>query len=140
MTGAVIADSGPLVALFDAGDSFHDWATGVLARLEQPLLVSEAVVSEVMFLLAPLRKSRAAFEEFWLEGGLRVAFDAEAHRDPLVALLRKYADLPMSLADATVVRMSEIQRAAVVWTLDRHFHIYRRLGRRAIPLLDWPRG
>ena len=119
MSRPVIADTGPLVALFDRGDTFHEWAKASLARLDQPLLTSEAVLGEVMFLLAPLRKSRAALEEFWIEGGLRVEFDAQAHREALGALLRKYSDLPMSLADATLVRMSELNRSAVVWTLDK---------------------
>ena len=122
----VIADTGPLVALFDRSDAFHQWAKDCLGRIEDPLLISEAILGEVFFLLAPLRKSRAAFEEFWMEGGLRVAFDAQAHMQSLVGMLRKYADIPMSLADATVVRMCELNRQAFVWTLDSHFLILKR--------------
>jgi len=140
MTRPVIADTGPLVALFDRGDAFHAWAKDALGRIIEPLLTSEAVLSEVFFLLAPMKKSRAAFEEFWMEGGLRIAFDAQADKMSLVGLLKKYADIPMSLADATVVRMCEMNCQAVVWTLDSHFRIYRHLGRKMIPLLDWPRG
>ena len=140
MKRPVIADTGPLVALFDRGDGFHSWAKDCLGRIVEPLLTSEAILSEVFFLLSPLRKSRVAFEEFWMEGGLQIAIDAQANRDFLVGLLKKYADTPMSLADATVVRMCELNRQAVVWTLDSHFRIYRQLGRKTIPLLDWPRG
>ncbi|MCX6876064.1 MAG: PIN domain-containing protein [Verrucomicrobia bacterium] len=140
MNRPVIADTGPLVALFDRGDACHLWAKDCLGRIGESLLTSEAILSEVFFLLAPMRKSRAACGEFWLEGGLRIGFDAQAQRESLVGLLKKYADIPMSLADATVVRMCEINRGAVVWTLDNHFRIYRHLGRKTIPLLDWPRG
>lgn len=140
MNPLVIADTGPLVALFDQGDAFHSLSRASLGRIKAPLLTSEAVLTEVFFLLAPMRKSREAFENFCLEGGLRVALDAQAHLESLISLLRKYADLPMSLADATVVRLCELNHKAVVWTLDSHFRIYRRLGRRMIPLLDWPRG
>jgi predicted nucleic acid-binding protein len=103
------------------------------------LLTSESVVSEVLFLLAGMRRSRAAFLGFWAEGGLHVAF--EANRDPasLVALLNKYADVPMSLADASIVRLSELHPDAKVWTLDTDCKIYRRFARRVIPLFDWPR-
>jgi predicted nucleic acid-binding protein len=138
MTRTVIADTGPLVALFAQGDEFHGWAKDCLGRIDSPLLTSEAVLSEVLFLLAPMRKSRAAFEDFCLEGGLRVALDSQVHLASLIALLRKYADLPMSMADATVVRMCELNHRSVVWTLDSHFRIYRHLGRKTIPLLDWP--
>lgn len=136
----VVADTGPLVALFDAGDAFHGWAKACLGRIVQPLLTSEAVLGEVFFLLAALPRSRAAFEDFWLEGGVTVDFDAEEQKDPLAGLLRKYADQPMSLADATLVRLCEIKRRVVVWTLDSHFRIYRHSGRKTIPLLEWPHG
>ena len=136
----VIADTGPLVALFDAADEFHDWAMASLGKIREPLLTSEAVLGEALFLLAPLIKSRAAFLEFWMEGGLVVSFEAETQKSALTALMKKYHDLPMSLADASIVRMSELFADATVWTLDRHFSICRRLGRKSIPLLDWPRG
>jgi predicted nucleic acid-binding protein len=135
----LIADTGPLVALFDRGDAYHDWAVRGLGKVSNALLTSESVVSEVLFLLAGMRRSRAAFLGFWAEGGLDVMF--EANRDPasLVALLNKYADVPMSLADASIVRLSELHPGAKVWTLDADFKIYRRLARRVIPLFDWPR-
>lgn len=139
MNRVVIADTGPLVALFARGDAFHTWAKDCLGRIETPLLTSEAVLTEVLFLLAPMRKSRAAFEDFCLEGGLRVGLDSQIHLESLIALLRKYSDLPMSLADATVVRMCELNPKSIVWTLDSHFRVYRHLGRKTIPLLDWPR-
>ena len=136
----VIADTGPLVALFDAADEFHAWAMASLGNIREPLLTSEAVLGEALFLLAPLKRSRVAFLEFWMEGGLVVSFGAEAQKSALAGLMKKYHDLPMSLADASVVRMSELFTDAMVWTLDHHFSIYRRLGRKSIPLLDWPRG
>ena len=140
MKPAIVADTGPLVALFNAGDAHHAWAKASLGRISDPLFTSEAVLTETLFLLAPTRKSRAAFEEFWLEGGLRVDFDAQAQKEALVRLMRKYTDLPMSLADASVVRMTETHSDAAVWTLDRHFQIYKRMGRQTIPLFNSPWG
>lgn len=135
----VIADTGPLVALFDRGDEHHEWARGGLGRIRQSLLTSESVVGEVLFLLRDLPRSRSSFLEFWAEGGLTVSLDANRDLPALVALLRKYADMGISLADAAVVRLSELQADALVWTLDRDFRVYRRMGRRVIPLYEWPR-
>jgi len=136
---AVIADTGPLVALFDRGDEHHEWALNGLGKIRGPMLTAESVVSEVLFLLRDMPRSRAAFLEFWSEGALRIAFDAEFNKTAMAALLRKYADVGMSVADAAIVRLSELVPDALVWTLDKDFRIYRRAGRKVIPLFDWPR-
>ena len=68
-------------------------------------------------------------------GLLRVEFDLMAERQSLDRLVQKYADLPMSLADACLVRMTELNDKAVVCTLDRHFQIYRKHGRQTIPTI-----
>jgi predicted nucleic acid-binding protein len=135
----LIADTGPLVALFDRGDAYHDWAKRGLGRVSQALVTSESVVSEVLFLLAGMRRSRAGFLGFWAEGGLRVNFESGRDTASLITLLSKYADIPMSLADASIVSLSEFNPDAKVWTLDADFKIYRRFARRVIPLFDWPR-
>ncbi len=139
MNKQIIADTGPLVALFDRGDEYHEWALRGLGQIGSPLITAECVVSEVLFLLRDMPRSRSAFLAFWSEGALKVAFDAEANKAPLTALLRKYADHGISLADAAIVRLSELVPDAVVWTLDQDFRVYRRNGRKVIPLFDWPR-
>jgi predicted nucleic acid-binding protein len=136
---AVIADTGPLVALFDRGDEHHEWALNGLGKIRGPMFTAESVVSEVLFLLRDMPRSRAAFLEFWSEGALRIAFQLEGNKAALTALLRKYADAGMSMAAATAVRLSELHPDALVWTLDKDFRIYRRAGRKVIPLFDWPR-
>jgi predicted nucleic acid-binding protein len=68
-------------------------------------------------------------------GHIRVGLAVEQEAEAISALLEKYADAPMSLADACLVRLSELQRDSRVLTLDRHFARYRRLGRSLIPLL-----
>ena len=50
-------------------------------------------------------------------------------------LLTKYADVPMSLADACLVRMAEQHTHSIVWTLDSDFQRYRKHGRQIIPTL-----
>jgi len=64
-----------------------------------------------------------------------VAFRLEPESESVAALMRRYADLPMSLADACLVRMSELNRDCRVLTTDSDFKLYRRFGRQVIPLL-----
>ncbi len=53
----------------------------------------------------------------------------------LQTLMYKYKDLPMSLADASLVRMAELHPKAAVFTLDHRFHIYQKNGRQIIPIV-----
>jgi len=64
-----------------------------------------------------------------------VGFHLEDHATPVAKLLGKYASVPMSLADACLVRMSECYADSAVMTLDSHFRLYRRHGRLAISVL-----
>lgn len=82
-----------------------------------------------------MTRSLSAFMEFWKRGHLCCEFDVEAEKNAVCSLMAKYRNQPISLADACLIRMTEIQSDAVVWTLDRDFLIYRRLGRQVIPCI-----
>jgi uncharacterized protein len=64
-----------------------------------------------------------------------MAFSIEENRADVFNLLRKYADQPMSLADACLVRMAELNSNCQVFTTDKDFLFYRRKGRSVIPIL-----
>ena len=68
-------------------------------------------------------------------GVIEVALEIETEAVALETLMRRYEDTPMSLADACLVRLSELHSDCQVFTLDRHFRRYRRHGRQVIPLL-----
>lgn len=116
----------------------HRWVAERIKELEAPLLVCEAVLAEAMFLLR--RDSRAQDALFGLlqNEALRLAFQIEEHLEALRALLRKYRDTPMSLADACVVRMAEIHERHAVLTLDSDFLVYRKHGRMPITIISPP--
>lgn len=133
---AVILDTGPLVAHYCASDQYHTWAYEQMSRLPLPLVTCEAVLTEAAFLLArnwvnPVRLVRAVAEGF-----LKVDFRIGTEAPALETLMSRYADTPMSLADACLVRLSELHRDCRVFTLDRDFKHYRRFGRSVIPLLS----
>jgi len=132
---AVVLDAGPLVALLDRRDRYHDWAVEHWGQTELPLLTCESVLSEACFLLKHLARGSAAVLEFVARGAIKVPYSVASEAEALRRLMTRYADVPMSLADACLVRMVERHSAATVLTLDRDFRVYRAHGRRVIPVV-----
>jgi predicted nucleic acid-binding protein len=130
-----IVDTGPLVAFFDRSEQHHLWAAERIEELEPPLLVCEPVLTETLFLLVPYAGGQEVLFEFLSNGALKVAFRIEEHVGALRRTLAKYSDIPMSLADACVVRMAEIHEGHSVLTLDSDFSIYRKYGRVPLTLI-----
>jgi len=135
-----IVDTGPLVAFLNRRDGLHEWSTEKFAGLSPPLLTCEAVLSEACFLMAGYPGGTSSVLRLLRQGGVRIAFRMGEEADALDALLSKYASVPMSLADACLVRMSELSPKARVLTTDRHFAIYRRHGRQVIPVILPPKA
>jgi predicted nucleic acid-binding protein len=135
MRRLVLADTGPLVALFHEDDAAHHWALARFREFTEPLLTCEAVLTEAIHLLRKVPPAHANLLSLWERDLLRVGFSAEDEKDAIPRLLRRFADVPISFADSGMVRMSEIHAACVVWTLDSDFRVYRRSGRQSIPLV-----
>lgn len=135
MTAHVLLDTGPLVAFLNRSDRFHDWARMRFGDLTPPLLTCEAVLAEACFLLRRCPGGSAAVMEFLKRGLLVMGMHIEDQVEPIHRLMSKYATVPMSLADACMVRMTEIEPRGTVFTLDSDFRIYKRHGRQTIPLI-----
>ena len=133
-----LVDTGPVVALLVAEDRYHPWAHRLWAELEPPLLTCEAVLSEAQFLITRFGGNPRAVLEFVGRGALRVAFSVQDEVQRILQLQQVYQTLPMSLADACLVRMTEQFARCRVVTTDSHFRIYRRNGRQLIPTLMPP--
>ena len=135
MSRSVLLDTGPLVAFLSAADAHHRWVREQWEQLSPPLLTCEAVITETAFLLQRQRKSRAALFELIRRGVVRLDFALDEELSAVAASVERYADVPMSLADACLVRMSELWAGSRVFTLEDDFHLYRRHGRQSIPLI-----
>jgi uncharacterized protein len=135
---STVVDTGPLVALFSRADQHQHWARAEFARLTPPLYTCEAVLSETQLLVQERGGSPRAVLELIQRGVLNVAFELEDEVERLLELQRAYADVPMSLADACLVRMTELKAHSRVMTTDSDFRIYRRNRRQVIPLLAPP--
>jgi len=137
MARRVLVDAGPIAALLDRRDTHHDWAKQQLAHLHQPLLTCEGVVSEVFFLLVRVRGGISTFAELVRHKLIRVdsEFSYCEHSTEILDNVERYKNVPMSFADACLVRMTEIERDSLVFTTDRDFLTYRRNRRERIPLI-----
>lgn len=133
MTGPTLIDTGPLVAFLNRRDRFHRWATAQLAEVAAPVVTCEAVLWEACFLLRQFTGGSQAVLELVSRGLVRVGFRLDENVGPVAKLLAKYESVPMSLADACLVRMAEQYPDSGVLTLDRDFRVYRRHGRHVIP-------
>lgn len=131
----VLIDTGPLVALLTRNDRHHAWVREVLDAVEPPVFTCEAVISEACFLLSRLRDGQDAVFELLSNDIVKVDFRMFAEVDALRALTKKFANVPMSLADACLVRMSELEPQSRILTLDDDFRIYRRNRRQVIPTI-----
>ena len=135
MNRGVILDAGPLVALLADGVERHAWAVEAWRRLSPPILTCESVLSEAAFLLKREGFDSDLIFSFMEKGKVQIAIHVEREMADLRNLMRRYRNRPMSLADACLVRLSELHPEAVVFTLDSDFRIYRRHGNKTIPVL-----
>lgn len=131
----VLVDTGPLVALLHAGDAAHGWAAETMRGLKEPLLTCESVLAETCHLVRHLQDGRARVLGLLDRDVVRVVFDLGAEQRAVAGLLRRYADVPMSLADGCLVRMAELMSDTEVLTLDRDFLVYRAERRRKLRVI-----
>lgn len=132
-----LLDTGPLVAFFDQNDHYHGWAVEQWGQAPVPLVTCEAVLAEAAYLLGHHAglggdKLLALLERKVVE----IPFRLQEQAGPVARLLEKYRNQAMQLADACLVRMSELKRDCRVFTLDKiEFRIYKRFDRQVIPLV-----
>jgi len=131
----VIVDTGPLVAMLVQTDDHHQWTVERLRDLPPPFITCEPVLAEVAHLVRRVHHGIERFVDLLNSDLLRVELDLMAERTAIGRLLRKYSDRPMSLADACLVRLAEINERSAIFTTDGDFTVYRKHGRRTIPLI-----
>jgi uncharacterized protein len=130
-----ILDAGPLIAALNRRDSHHRWARETLKSLGPPFFSCPEAMTEA----AAMTGEPTAIVEMIQAGEIILAFDLSSQTASVLSLLKKYHDRGMDLADACIVRMSELIRDCHVITVDRSdFAAYRRNGRDLIPIVVPP--
>lgn len=124
----ILIDTGPLFALMDRRDQFHQRAVSYAKSIPRlTMLTTWPCFTEVMYLVG---------DAIGVSGQLSVWDQVRKHHivldsdlrydiDRMIALMTTYADLPMDLADASLVALAEREKLAAIWTFDKHFHAYR---------------
>jgi predicted nucleic acid-binding protein len=131
----IILDTGPLVAFLNKSDSFHEWAVMQFAQLTPPFFTNESVISEACFLLRNTENGSENIFKLLERDLIQIPFRLESEISSILNLLSKYKNVPMSLADACLVRMSEQISDSSICTLDGDFKIYRKEKRKVIPII-----
>ena len=131
MAVRALVDAGFLIALLSRRDSHHRWAVAQADRLGPPWTTCEAALSEAFHLLGS--RGGASLSTLLRRGAVVVAFDLGDNMDAVLKLMQKYSDIPASLADACLVRMTEVVDDPMLLTTDADFRVYRRHSRHAIP-------
>ena len=135
MKESVLVDTGPLVAFLNRRDKFHNWALAQWDQIKPPMLTCEAVISEACFLLAQTGTGIDSVMQMIQRKITTVSFHLDGHIQPVKKLLLKYRSVPISLADACLIRMSELYPDSRIFTLDSDFNLYRKDRRRIIPTI-----
>lgn len=135
MTSLIIIDTGPLVAYLNSNDRYHGWAKKRFQEIVSPLLTCQAVISEACFLTRNIPGGRETILEMVERNLIQTEFNLNLEAKALKQLIHKYQDVPMSLADACLVRMAELYDDSKILTLDRDFTIYRKNKKEVIECL-----
>ena len=131
MAASVLVDAGFVVALLSRRDTHHAWAVAQASNFAPPWSTCEAALSEAFHLLGA--RGAPTLRALLRRRSLRAAFDLSDQMEPVLKLMQKYSDVPMSLADGCLVRMTETLGESVILTTDADFRIYRRHGREVVP-------
>jgi uncharacterized protein len=135
MSKVVLLDTGSLIAVLFRRDQFHEWAVNEIRQLPTPLLTCEAVLTEACFLSQRMLGTSEAVFDFVETGAIAIGFNLESEFHRIKELTGTYQNVPMSLADACLVRMSEIYQNSVIFTTDSDFFVYRKNSNQIIPTM-----
>jgi predicted nucleic acid-binding protein len=135
-TAGILLDTGPLVALLSRNDANHERARRIFAECAPPFRSCEAVIAEACFLMRRVHPGGPAeVVALGARGLYGIAISAEAQWTSIEALLKKYSDRPISLADACLIRCSEIHQEPRILTFDGDFGVYKWARNRKFELL-----
>jgi predicted nucleic acid-binding protein len=132
----ILLDTGPIVALLDASDQYHAVCVEILKKISKPLITTWPVITEAFYLLGFSWRAQDNLWEFIIRGGLDIPPWDSHMQARCRQLMEKHRDLPMDLADGTLVVLAEYVSSTEIFTLDhKDFKVYRTRRGDAFKLL-----
>lgn len=136
MAAELLLDTGAFVALVDRSETRHADCVAVLEQWSGPIVTTEAVLTETLYLVGREWEAQRVCLEFFLRGAFLLIPSSVISLQRVAALMEKYRDLPMDFADATLVALGEELATDRVFTLDqRGFSTYRLQGKKPFRLV-----
>ncbi len=135
-----LTDAGPLIAILDRADTYHRKCIDFLGAVELPLQTTVPAFTEAMYFLGARIgwRTQEALLNMRSNGSLVVLPFTDDSLDRIHELMAKYSEVPMDFADASLVAAAEDFETRTVFTVDRHFSVYRFRGREPFEVLPPP--
>jgi len=136
MVGDALIDTGAILALLDRTDRWHSLCVEAFQQLRLPLLTSEAVLTELFYLVGENRREMETAWKFVRSGAIRLAGVEDSELPEIQLLMSRYWDRPMDFADATLVYLAKREGLSTVFTVDHaDFNTYRIEGRKRFRII-----
>lgn len=127
-----IIDSGPLIALFDKDDRFHQQVIAFLKSFKGELITTWSVITEVSHMLDFSLKAQLDFLKWVHIGGVRLYDITQEDLEEIIQMMTKYGDIPMDLADASLMYIANREKIHNIVSIDSDFDIYRTLKKQSL--------
>jgi len=128
----ILIDAGPLIALFDRRDSYHTSVISFITEIRDRLITTWPVVAEVCHMLSFSVPCQLDFLTWCDRGGLKIEDIAESDIERIIALTKKYNNVPMDLADATLMILAERLEVSEIISIDSDYYIYRTMKKEMV--------
>lgn len=133
---SIVIDSGPLIALFNGNDRYHEQAVRFIQNLQGNLYTNIAVITEVVHMLDFSQQAQQDFLT-WVEQAVIIDQGTVEDWESIIQLLQKYADLPADFADASLIVLCQRLNTLDVASVDSDFTVYRNYLKKPFNNLFW---
>jgi predicted nucleic acid-binding protein len=129
---STLIDAGPIIALFDRSDRYHNRIVDLIKQESYHLISTWPVITEASHMLDFDDRAQIALLQWIYRGGLELAQIDATGIQRIIDLTEKYNDVPMDLADATLIVAAETLGIKEIISIDNDFYVYRTIQKEMI--------